>query len=360
MKFINYLEAIRLGVINELLNINVQNKPMIEIENNVKYFSHMLSFMINYAKKYNLSSDELLITYNKDSFFKVFKDENIIEDMKNKKLEISDDSIENFIKIIIELRNESSYIRSIQDYYFFVKKKLYGLQIKDDNAPAKELIFFTYNNKSSQNFNSNSMMRIGGSDLFNGIASIIKKEVPGWENKIFAFKSELEPKEKNNSANIDSAQWELRLLFDTYFRKVSILNPKFLLGKTEVEQEDVDKFRDFLNKLSDQQAKIKFKKLLQELLIEKLPNNLQSSGEYFLNFLFSNKKIKSLERPKKYPSEEVEFIKNFALGKKLIEVLYKNSMRTRLYRMVIKQMFGSEVFFKPEGQWLFFSLKEIK
>jgi hypothetical protein len=360
MKFETYLEAIRLGVINELLNINVQNKPMIEIENNVTHFSHMLFFMINYAKKYNLSSDKLLTTYNKDSFFKAFKDEDIIkyikdnikifkDIIKDNSLEISNDLIENFIKIITELRNESSYIRSKQDYYFFVKKQLYGLEIKNDNTSVKELIFFTYN-ESSKNFDSNSIMRKGGSDLFNGIASIVKKEVPRWESEIFTFSPQLEFKEKNNADNIRSAQLELRLLFGAYFRNVS-----------EVEQIDVDEFRKYLDQLSDQTKK-KLKESLYELLIvEKLPKDLKSSGDYFLNFLFSNEKVKSLKRPKKYSSEEAESIKNFyTLKEKLLELVYKNSMRTRLYRMVIKQMFGSKIFIKEKENRLFFSLKEIK
>lgn len=350
MKFEQYLEAVKSDVYNELFNIKVQNKPMIEIENNVKYFSHMLDFMINYAKKHNLSSDELLTTYDKDSFFEVFKDEDIVEYMKNKKLEISNDSIENFIKIITELRNESSYIRSIQDYYFFVKKQLYSLQIIDTEGSAKELIFFTYNNKKSdKNFDSNSMMRLGGSDLFNGIASIIKKEVPGWESTIFTFSPELEFKEKNNVVNIGSAQLELRLLFKAYFRDV-----------LKVKQIDVDAFRKHLNKLNEQTKKKLKESLYKLLIVEKLPNDLKSSGDYFLNFLFSNEKIESLKPPQKYSQEEARSIENLdTLKEKLLELVYKNSMRTRLYRTIIKQMFGSKVFIKEDGKSIYFSLKEI-
>ena len=42
------------------------------------------------------------------------------------------------------------------------------------------------------------------------------------------------------------------------------------------------------------------------------------------------------------------------------EIIASVSIRTRIYRIIIKQMFGSKVFIKEVGNNVLFSLREIK
>ena len=149
-----------------------------------------------YAKQNSLSSDDILTKYTKEQFFNLFDDKQVVKEVIKRQLMMDKDDVEGFIDTCISLRNEGSYVNVDNTFYFFIQNQLYSLELS--KGEYIEIVFFRFNESgnTARSFDPNSIMGgQGGSDLFNSIAGIVKKEIQNWKSEVFYFSPVLEPQE---------------------------------------------------------------------------------------------------------------------------------------------------------------------
>jgi hypothetical protein len=205
---------------------------------------------------------------------------------------------------------------------------------------------------SDSNFKMNSIMSSssGGTQLFGKIRGIIEKEVPGWRKAIYSFQPILEKKEIKPIDDLNNL-----------FTAVTDLFNNFIKGKA-LAPIILSKLKSSIKKLpSTRLAEIKTQAI--ENINSQLKFNVSIKQEAvgFIEALLSGKKL---------PVPSPNFIK---IGKKTPQIFstdlfdyvaireknYKSSVRTRIYRIIIKQMFGSKVNIKQIGDTTYFSLAPI-
>jgi hypothetical protein len=331
MRHIDYLEAIKTDILSELFNVDVQKLSLTKItfnQNKVDSLA-LLEGEMKRLSKSTLSEGMKLPEKTVISYIKKNSDP---EDIKG---------IIEVYNILKGIKSGTTYIYLNNDlaiaksFVFFVNETLYGLDLGE--GQDVDILFDEFG--ANYMFQQNSIMSTsGGSDLFNKIATIIKKEIPGWTTKVFSFASASEPSERANQGKLNIA---LRVL-------VNVLKKYLTVG---IQQADLTKIRKELGKVDN------IKNKLKNDLLEKIPKNVDYVN--FINFIFSDETFKSLPPVKK----QVSSLSGVMLSKinrlSTSSVYTKNTVRNRLYRMVIKQMFGSKVFINDEGSTrMLFSLSK--
>jgi hypothetical protein len=361
MKFINYLEAVRDDVLNELFNIDTSKIQMKKIPD--PSFGFLYALQSIGAKPDIFSKDENTVLQmvnaiaekNKKQYSKDGDDVEDDEDV------ISPKKIKTFMSIFNELKNGNAYIigdsgdfGDDEDYHFVVNDKLYVVSINQYGNDAPINISFNevldFNISSDYKMNSIMSSSSGGTQLFGKIRGIVEKEVPGWRKAIFSFQPILEKKEQKPIDDLNNL-----------FTAVTDLFNKFIKGKA---LEPV-----ILNKLKSSIKKAPSKRLgeIKTNAIEKInkhpifDTSIKQEAVSFIEALFSGQKL---------PPPSPNLIK---IGKKTSKILstdlfnyvaikeknYESSARTRIYRIIIKQMFGSKVNIKQVGGTTYFSLAPI-
>jgi hypothetical protein len=343
MKFFDYLEAVRTGALNELFNIDVKDISLsktnfddlqIELLHNLKDIMNNLGYEISSVFNSPEMEKKLFTQIKKDMYgeygpktINVYKK---LKDIKKKK---------SYIHLNSEEQGDGN------KYLFFVGDKTYVLTLWEQDYghyTSIDIVFDEFGRGDSiKEYSSNSIMGTGGgSELFNKIASITKKEIPGYSNKIFSFSGVLDSSERFKETAVRNI---LKLLFDNLQR--------YLIQK--IKEDNVTQLRTKINTFT---GNVK-KKILEEI-------NKKLGGEQdcmnFINFIFSDAPFSSMP-PIKKPLKQIPN----DLASKLISIAFdtnvvkNSSMRMRLYRMIIKQMFGNKVNIEQHKGSVLFSLAPI-
>jgi hypothetical protein len=343
MKFFDYLEAIRAEALNEIFNIEVKDISLskrnfddlqIELLHNLKDIMNNLGYEISSV----LNSPEM----EKKLFTQIKKD--MYGDYSLKTI--------NVYKKLKDIRKKNSYIHLNGEeqgdgnkYLFFVGDKMYVLTLWEQDYghyTSIDIVFDEFGRGDSiREYSSNSIMGTGsGSELFNKIASITKKEIPGYSNKIFSFSGVLESSERFKETAVRNI---LKLLFDNLQR--------YLLQT--IKKDNVTQIRTKIDTFTGN---------VKKKVLEEINKKLGREQDYmnFINFIFSDAPFSSMP-PLKKPLDEIPN----DLASKLVSIAFdtnvikNSSMRMRLYRMIIKQMFGSNVNIEQHRGSVLFSLSPI-
>lgn len=343
MKFIDYLEAVKADVVySELFNINAGDIKMkkIVIPNEEQKFLQKL------LKEIKLK--EIKVT---DIFLK--PDE--IFSLLSKSF--SRDKFDLVSEKIKRIKNENAYASFSNELYkegefflFFVKDKLYTLRLLYLFG-AFDITF----NEQGEDIKLNSMMssKEGSSELFNKIASIIKTENTDWAEKVFSFKGERSNLDETNFKLIKKASSAVFNLLLVYLQNKKI---------TEIKISNV---RELLKKIN-KNIKNKLKELIIKEIekLKKIPEINKKSSISFINFIFSDLSLNDLKQNSNSfaPAKELStsFIDDIPdISEYLAEMcLADYGVRNRIYRIIIKQMFGDNVEIRNDEYRVYFSLSK--
>lgn len=192
--------------------------------------------------------------------------------------------------------------------------------------------------KSSNNLFSD---RVAGSELFKKIAGIIKNEIPDWEKTIFAFEPVEENKEKHNNKSMSNVMDDLSSALNSYFTKSGMGVDYWIRANRESLKQINQRTRNSILKII--KKGINRQKIYNHISEEEF--NLANS---FIDSLFNGREINPLS--KKLFNNSIDWVTKNDIE----EENATNTMRTRLYKSVVRQMFG-EVHTRQLGSMTFFS-----
>ncbi len=310
-------------------------------------------------KNIKLFKEEIEEVINKNKVFKKEIEEVINKIINNDKDIMSPNKVELFIKTFNRLKNQNTYISQDQDfsnggyYYFIINNKLYFLDLLQYGSGAPISIGFNeISDFSIASYNMNSIMSSsnGGTKLFGKIRGIIEKEISDWKKAIYYFRPVLEKKEEKPINNLNDLASSATDLFNSFI-KGKILAPITL-----------SKLKSSIKKLSSTRlAEIKTQVIEKINAQSKFDASIKQETIDFIEAIFSIKKlpvpssniIKIFKKtPQIYSTDLFDYVA-------MKEKNYESSARTRIYRIIIKQMFGSKVDIKQIGDTTYFSLAPI-
>jgi len=343
-RFEHYLDIAKKEIINELFNISTKKIKLEKIED-VNFLTMLKKIKINSEKIFTLDKQEISNITN-----------NIFE--KNK----TSDEIENFLNVFNKFKTGNYYIEdpiagkelNKAKFYFLVNSKPYFLKVDNaKNVTEKVVIAFNevkkFNESDDKTYKMNSIMSTsnGGTQLFNKIRTIIEEETKSWEKRIYSFNSEIQNKENK----------VLYSLHDFLSCFVSLLN-NFMKGK--IDDNMAKKIKLLSKKINSKlltQMKIK---IINNINKNKIINKkFKKEAFNFIEEIFNNSQLAEpsddiVKNSKKFQDiMENDLIKNTEVTK----IVSEFSARTRIYRVIIKQIFGSEINIQQDGYETSFSLK---
>ena len=363
MKFSDHLKSIRINSINEIANINVATlniKKLSDKDSSLMwdlFTRNILNSKNNSLTLLNLSDVpeqdkeevvgdfELPPTGTRQEKSQLDKEIARVTNIKK----IAD----NLKKSFYEVKNGSAYFQSEETIFedslqclFVVKNILYYLALLED-SDGYELLFDTIKNSKDlyepPRFTKNSLMsdKSASSSLFNTISAIVKKEVPAWKNEVFFFSSAVEDSELGRIDSIREIIKQIgKCLLYCEDNKQSLENKEAYLIQTK---------KDIVNKFKGTFLKIK------EMFMSLITNDTNKVGEGILDFLLFNAPKPNLENIS-YNYKEV----NVDYSQKAKDLLGNFISRNRIYKIIIKQMFGEEVSIKNKNGKILFSLNKSR
>jgi hypothetical protein len=333
MKLIKYLEVIQKNIYNELyelFKINVQKLSLKKITFNENKTEQLFELDDAFRDSGKKLSEVLEITNEQEAINEI------------KKFDIEDkSSLIKIYKTLNKIKDKDYYIKIEnggfdKSFIFFVNKKIYTLEM--DKSSYITISFDEFNTNTI--YGRNSIMSTGGSELFNKIAAIIKKEYTSWKTSVFAFSPVTEPSEDNKKQKIKKV---LNFFFN-------ILNKYLTIG---INQSEAIKIKNLLNSINPA-----IKNKIKETL--KIKMSLYLDCLNLIDFVFSEDNDKILtpaNEPNKIPKNFKDKFKIWESS--IVNDVYINfSMRTKLYKMIINQMFGNKVIVTPIEGNIMFSLSQ--
>lgn len=344
MKYSSLLGELQQNAYFEIAGIDVTSLKVKKIA--LSNSSMMYSFILEYLKD------------NSDKPFDLFS----LQDISN-----ALDSFTNIPKVkqnvlnsFSALKNKNGYLtiekEGDKEFFFLVGSKLYHLRLVSGQSfsvsNSIEIIFNSINSYkdlmvepryAANNIFSN---KSDGSKLFNMISAIIKKEIKTWKNEIFYFNSKMEDDEISKINSLEKIIKEINgALFYASDEDESLSDRENYLNKVRsLIVKDVAPFKSTLMKIKN-------------LFISEISDDTKKTGEAIIDYLLFNKRAPKLSGSSfrinnssvlRSKNQEVEDIIEGMVG------------RNRIYRIVIKQMFGSKVTIANKGGKIFFSLNKEK
>jgi hypothetical protein len=190
---------------------------------------------------------------------------------------------------------------------------------------------------------------VGGTQLFGKIRGIIEKEVPGWRKAIYFFQPILEKKERTTLEGVSDFMSPLTFLLNN-----------FIKGK-KLDVAVINNFKSAVKKIKSQKLTEIKTEIIQNINdYPKIDASVKQEAINFIEALFGGKQL-SVPSPnlikigKTITIYSTDLIDYVGMNQKS----YGSSARTRIYRIIIKQMFGSKVNIKQIGDTTYFSLVPI-
>lgn len=367
MKFTNYLENI---ILNEIFNITTENKILTKVTfSDARIFALVILNQLNNENLFNISE---LLKKNENISDLLKENENVLINIIKKQRQQQKKLFESYQRLSpknilsnidkelcdIYTRKENYYIKEASGgILFFVDEKLYKLELLSISNVIS-IIFDEFGGE----YKINSVMasQKTGSELFNKIFLIIKQEETNWETKVFSFNPKLiggdnpdNRKQTNEEKNVENL---INILQE--IDKLKLLS-KYFLNKN-ITTNEITPIQNKLNNLN-KNIKKKLQEDIEDHLLTYLPNN-KNDLYNFINFIFSNtntlQKIKIENKNLKPALKNIE--NNWDNISKYVatQVYSYNSVRSRLYRIIIQQTWGKKVIIKPKGRNVYFSLDE--
>lgn len=333
MKFIDYLEAVKSDVINELFNVDTSIIKMKKIEDTTT-----LVFLAAQEKSF-----KEIFCLDLESFKKTFN------------LNPKSKEVETFKK----LKYENGFItmNSGKEHIFLVGEILYYFRLAPADNNSFSITFGELTKEDalagtirSQDFQANKIMssnKENASQLFGKIRSIIKAIIPNPETQVFSFAVVFSDTYENikklfidssivmfnffkkNHSDYDKkrtadAQKIYKEFKPAIKNKVDNLMSSIINGLTDISKDSKKEMNSFIKALLSQESNISLpsNKIEKELIKSK-----------FDKFTFSN-----------------------LFEAKANEFLLKNSARYRLYKIIIKQLLGRKAIIKSKDGTAYFSL----
>ena len=332
MKFEVYLEAVKRDVLNEIFgvkNVNIDFKQIPKKLEHAYFTSYFYDVLLSFKDIVKNPNDLLNIDIDKLDLSKT----DHLADKKRADI---------FINAISKIKTGNYYLRVHSDRYIFrVSNFLYKLELDKNRKGYWIITFDKMLGNDDERYSSNSLFKIPGAkdQLFNKIRVIIEDR----------FKDKLKTMVFGFSSAIDASETSPREVY-SFIELFNRELQNYINGKDV----NLEKIKDFLGSSSG--FKTKDKRTLDFIKTYLNDKTGTLNNPDAISFLNSVLQLKTPPPPSK-------IIKSFKINKpnedEIEGSVGSKSMRTRLYKEVIRSLLGDQVYIKPKGNTTLFSLSPI-